>query len=174
MKKFKKIIAMCIVTIVMLSTMSVSVFATGDENVTTILKGQNGQWEYSEMSFNTIMPLATDNDFATFTILMGPSSYTDISPTKLIHSGNENAIGIEFRSFTPGTAVPYFNIMNVTDNTWVEPEWMGGLHMATSGVVHYTFNASYINAHRGDKFAVKMYTLYYPATTTLRTFTATR
>jgi len=174
MKKFKKIIAMCMATVMAMSVMCVGASAAGTENVTAVLEGQNGRWEYVERDANAVMPLATDNDFATFSIPIGPSAYRDLCPTKLVHSGRENAIGIEFQSFTPGNAAPYFNIMNVTDGTWVESEWMGGIHMSTSGFVYYTFSDSYINAHRGDKFAVKMYTLYYPATTTLRTFTTTR
>lgn len=171
MKKFLSILTTAIIT---MSLMSFCVTAQEEKNVIASFKGQNGTWEYFEKSESSILPFATDNEFATFSIPIGPSTYRDISPNKLILSGNEDAIGIEFKSFTPGSAVPYFNIMNVTDNTWVEDEWMGGIHMATTGTVLYTFDSSYLVAHAGDKFAVKMYTKYYEATTTLRTFTTTK
>lgn len=165
---------MFMVAVMAMSVMCVSAFAADNTDAAVVLEGQNGRWEYVEKDNNAVMPLTTDNDFATFTIPIGPSAYRDVSPTKLVHSGSENAIGIEFESFTPKTAVPYFNIMNVTDGTWVESEWMGGIHMSTSGFVYYTFKSSYINEHRGDKFAVKMYTLNSRATTSLRTFTTKR
>lgn len=174
MFKAKRFLSMLLACIMVLSMSCVGVFASDDENIIAVLEGQNGCWEYVERNTDFIIPMATDNDFATFSIPIGPSAYRDVSPKKLVHSSGENAIGIEFQSFTPGNAGPCFNILNVTDGTWVESEWMGGIHMATLGFVYYKFNNSYINAHRGDKFAVKMYTLYSPATTTLRTFTTTR
>lgn len=170
MKKFKKFIAMCMTAVMIMSTMCVGAFAS--ENVITVIEGENGRWEHIG-NIDSIMPLATDNQLRQYTIPVGTANYIDVSPNLLVHSGNENAIGIEIRNFTPQAAGLYFNIMNVTDGTWVESSWMGGRHMLTEGHSTYTFSDSYINAHRGDRFAVKMCTVAYEATAKVRTYTAT-
>ena len=170
MKKFKKIIAMCMTAVMLMSTMCVGAFAS--ENVITVIEGENGRWEHIG-NIESVMPLATDNPLQRYNIPVGTTNYVVVSPNALVHSGNENAIGIEIRNFTPQTAGLYFNIMNVTDNTWVESNWMGGLNMSTEGHSTYTFSDSYINANRGDRFVVAMCTVRYDATADVRTYTAT-